>query len=47
MLLGGLSIKGTGFLSPTGGMAFIAFVAYFLGTAAFAVALWQSAPARE
>jgi hypothetical protein len=45
MILGGLSIRGIGFFSPTGGMALIAYLSYFIGTAAFAVALWQTAPA--
>jgi hypothetical protein len=44
MLLGGLSLKTTGFFSPVGGMATIAYAAYFIGTAAFALALWQASP---
>jgi hypothetical protein len=40
-LLGGISLKSGGFLSPTGGMALIAYLAYFIGTAAIAFAMWQ------
>jgi hypothetical protein len=47
MLLGGLSLKSSGFFSPTGGMAVIAFLAYFLGTLAIAVALLQTPPATD
>jgi hypothetical protein len=45
MLLGGLSLKTAGFFSPVGGMATIAYAAYFIGTAAFALALWQASSA--
>jgi hypothetical protein len=41
-LLGGIALKGAGFFSPTGGMALIAYLAYFIGTAAIAFALWQT-----
>jgi hypothetical protein len=44
-LLGGISLKSTGFFSPTGGMALIAFLAFFIGTAVIAFGLWQSDPA--
>jgi hypothetical protein len=44
-LLGGLSLKSTGFLSPSGGMALIAYLAFFVGTAVIAFGLWQSSPA--
>ena len=47
MLLGGLSLKSSGFFSPTGGMAVIAFLAYFLGTLAIAVAFLQAPPATD
>lgn len=40
-LLGGLSLRSGGFLSPTGGMALIAYLAFFVGTALVAFALWQ------
>lgn len=42
-LLGGISLKAAGFLSPTGGMALIAYLAFFVGTAAIAFAFWQVA----
>ena len=38
MLLGGVSLKTSGFFSPTGGMALIASLAYFVGTLAIAPA---------
>lgn len=41
-LLGGMSLKAGGFFSPTDGMALIGYLAYFIGTAAIAFALWQS-----
>jgi hypothetical protein len=44
-LLGGLSLKSSGFFSPTGGMAIIAYLAFFVGTAVIAFGLWQSSPA--
>jgi hypothetical protein len=44
-VLGGFSLKSTGFFSPTGGMALIAFLAFFVGTAVIAFGLWQSEPA--
>ena len=47
MLLGGLSLKSSGFFSPTGGMSVIAFIAYFLGTLAIAVAFLQTSPAAD
>jgi hypothetical protein len=40
-LLGGMSLKASGFFSPTDGMALIAYLAFFLGTAAIAFAMWQ------
>jgi hypothetical protein len=43
--LGGLSLKSGGFFSPTGGMALIGYLAFFVGTAAIAFALWQASPA--
>lgn len=42
VLLAGLSIKGGGFFSPTGGMVFIGFLAYLVGTALIAFGLWKS-----
>jgi hypothetical protein len=44
-VLGGLSLKTNGFFSPSGGMALIAFLAFFIGTAVIAFGLWQSSPA--
>lgn len=44
-LLGGLSLKSAGFFSPTGGMAEIAYIAFFVGTAVVAFGLWQSSEA--
>ena len=41
-LLGGVALKSSGFFSPTGGMALIAYLAFFLGTAAVAFAMWQA-----
>lgn len=44
-LLGGLSLRSSGFFAPTGGMALIGYLAFFVGTAAVAFALWQASPA--
>jgi hypothetical protein len=44
-LLGGVSLKSSGFFSPTGGMAEIAYLAFFVGTALVAFGMWQSSPA--
>lgn len=44
-VLGGIALKETGFFSPDGGMAVIAYVVYFVGTGLFAFAMWQSAEA--
>lgn len=41
-LLGGVSVRSAGFFSPTGAMAEIAYLAFFVGTAAIAFALWQA-----
>jgi len=43
-LLGGLSLKSSGFFSPTGGMAIVAYFAFFVGTAVIAFGMWQSSP---
>lgn len=44
-LLGGVALKSAGFFSPAGGMALIAYLAFFIGTAAVAFALWQGSEA--
>jgi hypothetical protein len=44
-LLGGLSLKSSGFFSPVGGMPLIGYLAFFIGTALTAFALWQTSPA--
>lgn len=41
-LLGGVALKSGGFFSPTGGMALIAYLAFFVGTAAVAFSMWQT-----
>jgi hypothetical protein len=42
LLLTGVSLKADGFFSQTGGMAFIGYIAYFLGTALIAFGFWQA-----
>ena len=41
-LLGGIALKETGFFSPTGGMAMIGYLAFFIGTALVAFSVWQT-----
>jgi len=41
-LLGGIALKSAGFFSPTGGMAEIGYLAFFVGTAAVAYGMWQT-----
>jgi hypothetical protein len=45
LVLTGVSIKSAGFFSPTGGMALIGYLAYFVGTAVIAFGFWQASAA--